>query len=129
MQHRAMLELPLGMTLEQLALELELDDRDRLLHARDVCVARSLRHELRRRIVAVDLRELAQRLERDALAFFELRRSAVAQRQSHDGRDRSGLAEARRDPVAVMVAERNGNVGLLLEQLDHLVDARAAIAE
>ena len=45
---RAVLELPLGMAPEQLALELELEDRHRLLHARDAAAVAqaAFRHEL-----------------------------------------------------------------------------------
>jgi hypothetical protein len=78
-----MRHVPLAAPPEQCALELELQDRDRLLHARQVQRLGG-RHfafhlEARRRIVGVaGVDERLERRERDAVAFLELLDALVA---------------------------------------------------
>jgi hypothetical protein len=125
------------MAQEQPALELELEDRDRLLHPREpervdprVAGADVLGRERLGRIAGVrDARQRLDRRERDPVALLELARALVAQREPDHRRDRRRVAEARRDPVRVVVADRDRHVRLLLEHLDHLVEARPAVAE
>jgi hypothetical protein len=83
-QQRAVREVPLGAALEGLALELELQDRDRLLHARElgaVAAGVALDGEPLGRVVAVGVAgEPRERRERDAVAVLELGEPLVAQR-------------------------------------------------
>ena len=81
-------------------------------------------------VVAVDLaRQLLERRDRDAVALLELREPAVAQRDAHHRRDRRLMPETRAHPRGVVVAPGDRDVRLLHQQIDHLVDPRAAVAE
>jgi hypothetical protein len=90
----------------------------------------ALEREARGRIVAVGLAgQPRDRRERDPEAVLELGQPLVAQRQPDHGRDRRRVAQARRHPARVVVAPGDRHVRLLGDDLDDLVEPRAAVPE
>jgi hypothetical protein len=77
---------PLGMTTTDLALELELDDRNCLLHLRHqqiVAQSGAARRESCGRVARIDFaRQFFERRDDQAVALFELREPPVAQRDA-----------------------------------------------
>ena len=118
-----------GLRAIDLAFELELHDRDGLLHPGDEQVGPQpspLGTEARRGVVGVDRPgQVLQRVEGDAVALFELGEPAVAERDAQHVADQGLVAEAGAEPGGVVVAPDERDVRLPPEVVDDAVAARA----
>ncbi len=130
-EQAAVFHVPLGVARDHLPFELELHDRRRLLHPGDRALfphAGALALKAGRRVVGVHLaRQLLERLQRDAVAFFELGEPAVAQGNAQHVADQRVVPEAGAEPGDVVVAPDERHVRLLHEVVDDPVAARAAV--
>lgn len=126
-------EVPVGVAGDELALEFELDDGDGFLHAGEeelVALAGEFDLEAGGGVGGVDgLSEIFEGGEEDAVAFFELFGAAVAEGEADDRGDAGFVAEAGAEPVCVVVAPEDVDVGLAHEEVDDFVDAGSAVAE
>jgi hypothetical protein len=108
-----------------------LQDRRGLLHARHrqrLAQARALRHEVFGLVLGVDrAHEMFERLQRDPIALFELRKPAIADRDAQDMRDQRFVAERCSEPGHVVIAPGDRHVRLMAQQLDHAIPARPAV--
>ena len=133
-QHAAMLHVIVGVLFDDLPLQLEQDDRHRLVHLGDhlgivvVRVADLAREELRAGIVAVCFeRELQKRRERNAVAVLDRVDVAVFQRIDDCGRDERAVARGGAHPQDVVIAPLDIHIMIGKQPVHDDVRAGAAV--
>ena len=135
-QQAPSLHVVLGMAREQLALELELQNRRRLVHARQLhlvlvhVLAVVLRAELGARIVGIAAHgQRSERAQRDAVANLERLQIAVLD-GGHDHLRDAGLRErCRAHPGDVVVAPLHIDLMIGFQRVHDEVGARAAVED
>ena len=130
-QKATMLKLPFGIAIDHLSFQLELHDRNRLLHARDDRIrshAAGFRDEMFCRIIGiVGSGQMLERCQRNAVSFVELSQSAIPQRHSQDVADQGVVSQAGAQPGHIVVAPDERHLRLVAQIVDDSVTSRPAI--
>ena len=134
MEHAAVVHLPLGVTFDDGAHELELKDGDGLVHAGDKMVigesGNALGIEVGGGVVGVDgVGQHREGRKKDAVAFLELPEAEVAQGDAQDGGDEEIGAEGGAHPDDVVVTPGEADLGLVAEVVNDAVATFSAVEE